>query len=78
MLVLQVSGLSSINEQKKCLCAPFALAPTTSSGVDQAPNQRLFFRIYCPSLSRAFFHLGTLHFRLSGQLIFALFLPKAD
>ena len=54
--------------KKKYLWAEFALPPTTSSGVDQAPNQCLVFPLYGPSLlvlrsSRTFVYSGCLHFR---------------
>lgn len=36
-------GYTILNKINKCLRARFALPPITFSGVDQAPNQRLFF-----------------------------------
>ena len=72
-LTEKLSGLSCINEQKRCLWAQIALPPTFS-GVDQAPDQRLVFPLCGPfSSSRAFFYSGTLQFRVSGGLIYLPF-----
>ena len=62
----------SFYKLKKYLWAQFTFPPITFFGVDQAPNQRLFFPVYGPfSSSRAFFYnSGTLHFRPSDRALF--------